>query len=238
MGQTGKNGLAKDVVDPSQTSSKEPLRHTDLLTRQAARTAGQARAHTRFVRRMRLALPLAAFAIVAVLFAWPQMDRTMEPVRASAVDGGPVQGRNEVLNPRFESRDEKRQPYTITATRAVQNPANPDEILLETPLADLTLTTGKWIAAESRAGVFEQKKRFLKLQGDVKLYHDDGYEITTDALEIDIESRTVRAPGPVIGHGPAGSLEAKGGLSARTDTGVVILKGPARLVLTQALPGF
>lgn len=201
-------------------------------------SSAQAAAHTRFVRRMRLALPLAAFALVVVLFSWPRMDRTLEPVRDGTLEGGPAQGRNEVLNPRFESRDEDRQPYTITASRALQNSRNPDEILLEGPLADLTLKTGKWIALESRTGVFDQKKRFLRLEGNVKLYHDDGYELLTGSVDIDIAGRTLSAPGPVSGQGPLGSVEAAGGLRANAATGKLTLKGPARLVLNRQPPGF
>lgn len=223
---------------PKTLARKGSLRPLDLLTRREWTRALHGEAHTRFVRRMRLAMPLAAFAIIAILFAWPQMGRNIEPASPDSIDGASSGGQNEVLNPRFESRDEDRQPYTITASSALQNSKNPDEVLLETPLADITLNSGKWIAAESRNGLFDQKKRFLSLRGNVRLYHDDGYEIVTQSLNIDLAARTARSDVPVSGQGPAGSVEAQGGLLADSESGTLVLKGPARLVLNRSLPGF
>lgn len=223
---------------PHTLARKVSLRPLDLLTRREWTLALHGEAHTRFVRRMRMAMPLAAFAIIATLLAWPQMGRNIQPANQDSIDGVSSSGQNEVLNPRFESRDEDRQPYTITASSAVQNNQNPDEVFLETPLADITLNSGKWIAVESRKGLFDQKKRFLSLRGNVRLYHDDGYEIVTQSLDIDLAARTAQSTQPVSGQGPAGSIDAQGGLTADSDSGTLVLKGPARLVLNRAITGF
>lgn len=187
---------------------------------------------SRFVRWMRLALPLAAFAIVAVLVVWPEMEGP-RPFESADSDRA---SRNEVVEPRFESRDEERQPYTVTAANAIQDSENMNLVRLEKPVADMTLKTGKWLAGNADTGLFDQSLRILVLDGRVRLYHDDGYEISAGKIEIDLKNRTIRSEAPVRGHGPAGTVEASG-FFAEQDGGRLVFKGPARLVLNRALPG-
>lgn len=190
--------------------------------------------YTRFVRRMRLVLPIAAFAIIAVLFAWPEMDA---PVLPAGKDLPARAGQNEVVAPRFESRDDERQPYTVTAESAAQDAENSDLVRLEKPVADMTLNSGKWLAGEADLGIFSQSRRVLILDGHVRLNHDDGYELAADRVEIDLKNRSARSDAPIRGHGPAGTVEAKG-FFAETDGAKLVFTGPARLVLNRALPGF
>lgn len=198
------------------------------------RQADRGEGYTRFVRRMRLALPIAAFAIIAVLFAWPEMDA---PVLPSGKDLPARAGQNEVVAPRFESRDDERQPYTVTAESAAQDAKDSDLVRLEKPVADMTLHSGKWLAGEADLGVFSQSRRVLILDGHVRLNHDDGYELAAERIEIDLKNRTAKSDTPICGHGPAGTVEAKG-FFAETDGARLVFTGPARLVLNRALPGF
>lgn len=210
-----------------------PSERLGTLLRSGKRLRDRGESHTRLVRRMRLALPLAAFALIAVLVAWPQMENPSLP----GSDGVPAHtNRNEVIAPRFESRDDDRQPYTVTAASAVQDSADRDLVRLEKPVADMTLNTGKWLAAQAASGLFSQSRRRLVLDGRVRIHHDDGYELTVEKVEIDLKNRTAHSSAPVYGHGPAGTVEARG-FDAETDGGRIVFIGPARLVLNRALPG-
>src|SRR5690606_11837427 len=102
------------------------------------------RAYTAFVRAMRIALPLAALAIIVIIFAWPNMHEDSLSVTAGKTQPPATIGKNELVNPRFESKDEKNQPYTITATRAVQGSTHEELIILEKPVADMVLNSGNW----------------------------------------------------------------------------------------------
>jgi len=204
-----------------------------LVRRASLGNSSSGERYSRFVRRMRLVLPVAAFIIVALLFIWPEMDA---PVLPSGKDLPARTEQNEVVAPRFESRDDERQPYTVTAKSAVQDSKNSDIIRLEQPVADMTLNSGKWLAGEADIGVFSQSRRTLSLKGHVRLNHDDGYELATEQIEIDLKSRTARADVPIRGHGPAGTVEAQG-FFAETDGRRLVFTGPARLVLNRALPG-
>lgn len=225
------------AMPPDKAGRSSPRSRTAGLGRfmgaGSRRRADGGVAHTRFVRWMRLALPVAAFLIVAVVFAWPEMDAPVLPDGKGAAGTG---SRNEVVAPRFESRDEDRQPYTITAARAAQDPEDTDLIRLDKPVADMTLNSGKWLAGQADQGVFSQSRRILVLQGHVRLNHDDGYELFLERVSIDLRSRTAASDAPVRGHGPAGLVEAQG-FTAEMDGRRLVFLGPARLVLNRVLPG-
>lgn len=183
------------------------------------------------VKKIRLILPLIAGAIVVIMFVWSDMESVAPPQRKEKIAPQSV-GRNELLNPRFESEDNSRQPYTITATKAVQNSSDMNLILLDKPVADISLKDNAWLAIQSETGEFEQVKQNLMLQGHVKLFHDDGYEMLTDKLNLDITSETAHSTTPVSGHGPAGTLKASG-LTANGKTGVLTFTGPATIIFNQ-----
>jgi lipopolysaccharide export system protein LptC len=189
--------------------------------------------YSKFIRRMRMILPLAALALVAVVFAWDNMsNENLVPVQ-DMKNAPKTIGKNELLRPKFESMDDKNQPYTITATRAVRGEQDENMVILEKPVADMLLNSGNWIALEAKQGTYQQTERKLLLEGDVKLFHDDGYEMDTAKMHIDLDTNTAWSEDPVRAHGPAGTLEATG-LKADTATGTLVFNGPATLVLVDS----
>lgn len=185
--------------------------------------------HTAFIRRMRLILPLIAAIIMAVVFAWGNMSDD-NIITAESPKAPKTIGKNELLNPRFESVDEKAQPYTVTADRALQGSDNEDLVILERPVADMTLTSGNWIAVKAQQGAFLQETQRLLLKGDVEMFHDQGYQMQMAELHVDLDKNTAWSETDVYGQGPAGTLNAKG-LQADNVQGKLIFSGPAKLIL-------
>jgi lipopolysaccharide export system protein LptC len=189
-----------------------------------------------FIRRMRIVLPLLALCIIAALFTWNIMQKEPLAVQTPADQKDQTLGRNELLNPRFESVDEKNQPYTITAERALQGDGAQSEMFLEKPMADIALNGGNWLAIQSDKGTYNQEKQTLSLHENVMLYHDTGYRLKMMTLDIDINQSLASTAAPVEGHGPAGLLNAQG-LRAETKSQTVIFKGPAKIVLFDSETG-
>jgi lipopolysaccharide export system protein LptC len=191
--------------------------------------------YTYLVRFFRLLLPLVAIAIVAMVFAWPSVEEPI--VTPSESDLVPQSvAKNEVLNPRFESQDSKNQPFTLTADSAVQSSDNEDIVLLDKPMADITLNSGSWIAIQSDSGVYERTDEQLMLEGNVKLYHDKGYEVQFDTLWIDMVERIATTDSKVEGYGPVGKISA-GGLETSMNDNILIFKGPVKLTLNRKVEG-
>ncbi len=195
----------------------------------AAETVAQSTRHSSIVRRLRLILPLIAVAIIAVMLAWSDMDKVAAPVKREDVSPQTM-GKNELLNPKFQSEDTNKQPYTITADRAFQESQDLDRVILEKPVADIALKSGAWIAIKAKDGEYFQGEQKLKLNGDVRMFHDKGYEITSQKIDLDVTNQTAQSDLPVSGQGPSGTIEGTGLRANGTDS-TVIFTGPAKLIL-------
>lgn len=204
----------------------------DLLVskRRVRRSFAATGVYRRLVRYIRLILIVGVAAILATIFLWPELERTAPRPKTDA----PPVASNELVKPRFESIDRERQPYTVTADRAVQNTNDPDLIELDKPVADMTMKDGTWLALEADRGLYLQDAQKIDLSGHVRVFQDDGYELKGSRMLIDVKAQTVASPEPVTGHGPVGQITA-----ARMDgngaTGVLVFHGPATLTLNQSL---
>lgn len=194
-----------------------------------ARTVAQSARHSSVVRRLRLILPLIAVALVVIMLVWTDMGGTIEPVRKEDVAPQTV-GRNELLKPKFQSEDQKQQPYTITAERAFQEQENLDKVILDKPVADVSLKNGAWVAIEAKDGEYLQSSQKLKLIGNVKMFHDKGYELSTETMDLDVQAETAVTDKHVSGQGPAGTIEGTG-MQANGKDGIIIFTGPARMTI-------
>jgi len=189
--------------------------------------------YSSIVRRMRLILPVIALIITGIVFTWSNMDDSrIVPVVETPQTAQPTIGKNELLNPRFESRDRKNQPFTITANRAIQGEKDEELIILEEPVGDMLLDSGSWVAMTAEQGAYKQDNQNLLMRGSVRIFHDAGYQMTTDQLHMDMKDSTAFTESDVYAQGPKGVLNAKG-MEANAKSGQLSFKGPAKLVLYQ-----
>ncbi|MGB4108164.1 MAG: LPS export ABC transporter periplasmic protein LptC [Alphaproteobacteria bacterium] len=190
---------------------------------------------SKFVRRMRLVLPVVALALFAVVFVWSDVQRNnIMPIQDLAK--APVVGQNELVNPRFESTDNDNQPYTVTAKRAVQNKSDEQLVMLDEPVGDLLLNSGGHIGVRADRGSFRQDNKILLLRGKVRLDHDRGYRLETEELDLDLMKNSALSKVDVAGQGPEGTIDSKG-LEGYSDSGRIIFNGPAKLILTNTSGG-
>ena len=191
-----------------QRPDPQPRRRFRVRLR-SARAGGR---YTRFVAWMRITLPVVAGVLILLVVIWPQIEddartfRLMEPGALSVTDGGDQQ----VVNARFTGLDDENRPFTVIADSATQTQANPDEVTLAFPKADVTLEDGAWIALSGEEGRYSRSRETLNLNGDVTLFHDSGFEIRTAEALIDFATNIAVGEKPVQGHGPSGTLSASG----------------------------
>jgi lipopolysaccharide export system protein LptC len=115
-----------------------------------------------------------------------------------------------MINARFMGVDVSKRPFTVTVDSADQ--ANPDssDIVLVSPKADILLENGVWIALTATDGNFDREDQILELTGNVNLFHDSGYEFSTESAVLDLTAGDATGTEPVEGQGPFGHLSAEG----------------------------
>ncbi len=222
-----------DDVTPTPADDRDNL--TRLLNLGRRKRPRINRRYSFFVRGMRLMLPLGALAIVAVVLAWPKMDDTLTPVPKETIlpQGG---GLNELISPHFESTTNDQQPYVITADRAVQSPEDEALVMLEKPVADVTLKDSNTLNARSDNGVYRQDTTILVLDGNAQIQHSSGHTLRSSQINISMKDQLLWSDQPVSGDGPSGTIDAKS-MRANNVTGIVTFIGPAKLILRNTEQG-
>ncbi len=218
------------ISDKDHKARIERLSRRDQDSRPAA-------ASSPFIRMLRLVLPLAAVGIFAALFIGNDMNEDVIIPSAEQSQDMPKEiVENELLNPKFESRDKKDNPYQITADRAVQGKTNKELIMLEKPVGTMTLGDGKTVNLTSRSGAYRQDTERFYLDGDVHIENSDGYVLESAEAHMDLKNSLAWSEKDVSGMGPDMEIKASG-MKANVKTGEVIFTGPAKLTLKEGFEG-
>lgn len=187
--------------------------------------------YSHFVAGMKVLLPFLAISLIALIIIWPRLhsDDTFRIGFASvSLSGGAQPGMD---NARYVGTDENRLPFSVTADLArLLDDDNGGAVSLELPKADMTLEDGTWLVLTADAGRYMRDTAILDLQGGVNLFHDAGYEISTEKLTVELKAGRAEGDTRVTGHGPFGELKAQG--IKMIDKGQVIyFTGPANLIM-------
>jgi len=167
--------------------------------------------HSRMVFVMRLMLPIVAAVLLGALVLWSKLGLDTDRFSLALAAIGPQQIDSLAMtNPHFQGVDEKKRPFNVTAKMAMQLDKKGDLIALTAPEADITLESGNWLTVNSESGRYERAKQILELNGDVSIFHDQGYEMHTRDVRIDLAANRATGHQPVAGQGPAGDLAAQG----------------------------
>ncbi|MFM2044450.1 MAG: hypothetical protein RLY86_3026 [Pseudomonadota bacterium] len=212
-------GADAPVLRDAIADSPAPRRRGDPVDPRS-----RAETHTRIVNTAKVALPVAAAAILAAIAVWPLFTGEGEVGRA-----GPEVGSLEMVDARFVGTDRKSRPFEVRAARVAQGGGG-SAVDLVGPQAEITLPGGDWITVSAAQGRYDQDSGRLTLAGQVTLYHDGGYEFVTDAAELDTRTGEAWGAAAVRGQGPIGTIEA-GGFRIVDDGDTILFTGRSRLRL-------
>jgi lipopolysaccharide export system protein LptC len=173
----------------------------------ARSTAMDALRYTQFVGVMKRALPVAAFAVISAVLAYFFVARQPARVNLGYEKLGHVENDLSMIKPRLTGQDGKGNPFVITAEAAVQDAKDPKRVRLTKVEADLTQGAG-WINAEAASGLADMNAGLLELDGGINVFSDQGYELHTASVSVDLKKGVVHGHEPVTGQGPLGTMRA------------------------------
>ena len=210
--------MDKHPPDPGRLEFIRPRMTRRIARARAGRTA-------RFVARLRLWLPILAGIVILMLFLWPVIRPTfiMKDVAKNIPD-------LVIDNLHYTGTDSKNEPYSLSSAHATR-PARLHGIYdLTKPEGDITLQSGAWLAGKADYGRYDEVNRKLWLGGDVQIFHDKGYQVTTDEAQVDLNTDDAWGNKPVLIQGAFGTIRGTG--FRFLDSGhTVVVKGPATAVL-------
>jgi lipopolysaccharide export system protein LptC len=183
-----------------------------------------ATAYERFVRILKIGLPVFVVLLLVLIFLQSSL-RDIAPLQTPS---NPESSKDVVLNPRFRSIDTKQRPFFLTATHAKQTSEN--KIFFGHPKGSITLEDGAIINISSQEGDLSRIKNDLQLSGGVKLTSDQGFNLNTSSVYIDLKKKTAESSCFIKGKGRVGEIEATDGFNLLPD-GTIRFLGKTKLVI-------
>lgn len=200
-----------------------------LRPREMDSLLGSMARYTRFVLFGKWFLAFVALGLALTLIALPlgQSDKNGFRLTLSG-NNTPENAPPQMVNPRFQGVDEKNQPYTVTAKSAAQADAN--TVVLTELNADISLKDTSWLAVMAESGTFRLDSKQLILIGKVQLFYDQGYELNTDRVEVNVPAKTATSRNATTGSGPLGTLAAAG-FDAEAASSSIRFLGPVKVTI-------
>jgi lipopolysaccharide export system protein LptC len=163
---------------------------------------------SRFVDLMRFLLPATAVLLIVLIVAWPHLvgdgsgfivpDRALRDVPADPM---------RMHAPRYVGHSRGDQPYEVTASSAILDPAAPDIVYLDALEAELA-DNDRDLAFKALSGIYHREARALELSGGIDVRSSDGFAFHTESAKVDLDAGRVVGTQAVEGDGPPGRLSA------------------------------
>lgn len=162
------------------------------------------RKRSRLVRLYRRALPLAMAALLLFGVGWVVVRAVVAALLAPPESAATIH----LLHPRFYGRNDKNQPYVLSAEEAVRDGADPNRIGLTAPVMVQYVGAPAPQVVSGDRGSYNEEKRILDLFGRVKASDGQGNHFASETARIDMPKNMVSGRSPVSGYGPQGTFSA------------------------------
>ena len=187
--------------------------------------------YTNFVRSAKVLLSILVIILTGVIFIYPIIKKNSNiRIAFAAIEKGAVSP-TEMIDANFRGFDGDNQRYNISAKTTSQIDEN--HVKLSKLKADIYTKDNRWLFMQSENGILQIKEKMLDLKGNVEFFTDDGYELHTESMLVDIENKIATSSGLVKGQGLLGKINAIG---ATFDGKNKIAKFNSQVLVTVYLP--
>lgn len=166
--------------------------------------------YSRFVRIMKVMLPLIAFSLVVLVIAYSMLRREgggNVSITYTAV--GDLKNDRQLVNPKLTGTDGRDQPFTVTAKAATQAPGKARKMTFEQVVADVTMQDKTWVQVDAKNGLLDAEAKTLDLTDTINIYSDKGYECHTQSARYDFGLGLLKGENPITCQGPLGVISAR-----------------------------
>ena len=186
-------------ADASQVDDRSARVHTSRDRASDARVFRAALRHSRLVRLLRFAVPVAVVvaALIIVLSVY-----VLDPLRQLAklpgsIGGLVVSGTSITMKePRLAGYTQDRRPYVVTARAATQDVTKPETVQLQDLNATIEFKDAGKFELTARSGLFESKLDRLTLQDDI-LVNSANYQAKLSEAVINVRTNHMVSEHPV-----------------------------------------
>ena len=193
-------------VQDNEPAPRSRLERWEIRARQRAdSTAG----YSRFVRIMKVMLPVVALSLVAMVILYSANGRDGETIRITTTELKEITADRALVAPRLIGTDGRGQPFTVTAKGASVEPGKASKMTIDDVKADITMQDKSWLQVGAVEGVLDVEGKTLDLNKTINIYSDRGYECHTESARYDFGSGLLKGDLPIKCQGPLGIITAE-----------------------------
>lgn len=188
---------------------------------------------TRAVRLVKLLLPAVAAALAGLLIVLPGLQDRGGDLQLNIAK--PKDGELEKLhmeNTVFYVTDDANRVNNFTADTIDETEPGSKLIKLIWPEGLLPSSDDRWISVKSPVGFYDQNKKLLWLDDNVRMVYSDGMTATTETVFYDSAAAKAYSVTPVFSEGYFGTLRSEG-FEYYKDRKVIIFTGKSKIVIRQ-----
>ncbi|MBL9050724.1 MAG: LPS export ABC transporter periplasmic protein LptC [Tabrizicola sp.] len=190
-------------------------------------------AHSRVVGWLKVALPLAALAILSTLFLLADRIDPEDALPYAEVDVEDLAREPRMTAPTYAGTTSDGASLTLSADEARPesdgNPASAAGLRLE-----LVTPDGSTTELSAASAVMDDAAELIRMSGGVSVTTTTGYELKTAEIAARLDRSSLESRGEVTAIGPAGSIRADGMVLGQDNqtpgSYVLVFKGNVRLV--------
>lgn len=190
-------------------TSSPPRTRLDQWQNRSRPDAGTTVGYSRFVRIMKVMLPLIASSLIVLVVVYSSGGREGGKVTIGTTDINDITNDRQLVNPKLTGTDGRGQPFTVTAKGATQAPGKARRLTIDEVTADITMQDKSWVQVGAIKGELDVEAKTLDLVNSINIYSDQGYECHTEAARYDFGNGLLKGDAPIKCQGPMGLFTAK-----------------------------
>jgi lipopolysaccharide export system protein LptC len=185
---TGDQGtVVKDNAPAIRSDQSEALRQAAFR---------RALSHSRRVRLLKIALPLAGLAIVGVFVVYSYLS-VPGNVSFDVSESAYANGKLVMANPKLDGYTKEKRPYSMSAMRALQHVDDAAVVELEGLDAKLPVGSDRIATIGAERGIYDRENNTLKITSPVTVKTSDGILAKLKSANLDILKGILRTTAPL-----------------------------------------
>lgn len=185
--------------------------------------------HSTKVKFWKIAFPVIGVLLILgiigtfIMKSFEVPDVTVEGVNLS--DGKLV-----MENPELSGFDKEKRPYNLTATKAIQDASNPNQVELEDIQAELPMDETITATITAGNGVYDADAKTLELTQKVNLVTSSGMVLNLEDASVDIGNSIMHTNNPITGTSPQADISSNA-MMVEDGGNKLIFEGRVRMTL-------
>jgi lipopolysaccharide export system protein LptC len=191
-----KAGALARSIGPTDTYADFAISPAGDTANARAEAFSRAERHSRRVRRLKVVLPLLAVALAAGFAGYSFMS-TPAAVAIQTEGTAFAEGKLVMNSPKLEGFTKDGRPYSVNATRAIQDFDKQDIVNLDGIDAKMPVEAANWARVEAVSGVYDRKANTLDVPTDILVTTTDGLVAKLKSAFLDINNGSLKSAAPV-----------------------------------------